>query len=73
MSVCAACDQLRRQASDHAPHSALLPLIGHSRLPLAANGDMRENVSYLCRMCNAIMVRDAVDDDSNPVWDLYAG
>ena len=28
---------------------------------------------YFCRMCHAILTRSAMDDNSDPVWDLYAG
>lgn len=74
MSVCAACEQLRRQPSDVSPHSALLPLVGHSRVPSDDNSGLEgPHARYLCRMCRAIMLRDAVDDNSNPIWDLYAG
>ena len=73
MSVCTACQQLRGRSSKHAPHSALLPLIGHSRVPFVGNSDMGGNVPYLCRRCNSILVRDAFDGNADPVWELYAG
>lgn len=74
MPVCAACDQLRRQPSDAAPHSALMPLIGQSRPPFVVNnGTERLHARYLCRMCRTVMVRRALDDNADPIWDLYAG
>lgn len=74
MAICAACDQLRHQSADAAPHSALKPLMGASGLAFVEiNGTDRPDALYLCRDCNATMIRGAMDDDSNPIWDLYAG
>jgi hypothetical protein len=74
MPVCVACDQLLRQPSTVAPHSGLTPLAGHSGPPFMVNNDKAgSHERYLCRMCHAILTRSAMDDNSDPVWDLYAG
>lgn len=74
MPVCAACDQLRRQPSDVAPHHALVPQIDPSRLVFVANNYLdAPPARYLCRVCGAAMIRGTMDDNSDPIWDLYAG
>lgn len=74
MSICAACDKLRRQPSDVAPHPALIPRIGPSPQAFVTNNGSDGSLEYyLCRMCGATMIRGAMDDNSDPIWDLYAG
>jgi hypothetical protein len=74
MPICAACDQLRRQPSDVAPHHALIPRSDSSHLAHVTNGDTGgPQAHYLCRVCGATMMRDAMDDNADPIWDLYAG
>lgn len=74
MPVCAACEQLRLQPSDVAPHPGLMPPVGAARMPFVTHdGISRTHARYLCRVCRSTMVRTALDDNSDPIWDLYAG
>lgn len=51
-----------------------MPLIGRSHLPFVVNNGIEgPQARYLCHMCRAIMIRTAMDDNADPIWDLYAG
>lgn len=71
MLICDACNQQRRQPSNVAPHSALKPRIDPSQVINSDTGMLQAH--YQCQMCGAVMIPDAKDDNSNPIWDLYAG
>lgn len=71
MPNCDACNQLRRQPSHVAPHSALKPRIAPSLVTNSDTGGTQ--AQFQCQMCGAVMINDAKNDNSNPIWDLYAG
>jgi hypothetical protein len=50
-----------------------LALIDGADPSMATLAAESQDIHYLCRVCGATFIRGAMDDDSDPVWDLYAG
>lgn len=72
MVLCSDCAELRRKHPSRPPHRslALIACVDHPIASLAAGS---QNIRYLCRVCGTMLIRGAMSDDSDPVWDLYAG
>lgn len=76
MANCPACAALHRQPALTAPHFSLNMQDTQAKAAACTDFDSPKGIRktrYICRMCGATFVRGAMDDDSNPIWELYAG
>jgi hypothetical protein len=72
MVLCPDCTELRRKHPSAPPHRSLALMISADRSVASLAADTRD-MHYLCRDCGATFIRGAMDDNSEPVWELYAG
>jgi len=72
MALCPDCTELRRKHPSTPPHRSLALMASADRSVASLAADSQD-IHYLCRVCGAMFIRGAMDDNSDPAWDLYAG